>query len=93
MHRREVGFGTGFCIRNKLLFNGISPHKFKKKRDIGRIVGATSTICILAFFILCIMYKKAKPKINIFAVTKTLVEMHYVRYRNCEFTCIYRQGS
>lgn len=37
---------------------------FKKKRDIGRIVGATSTICILAFFILCIMYKKAKPKIN-----------------------------
>ena len=37
---------------------------FKKKRDIGRIVGATSTICILTFFILCIMYKKAKPKIN-----------------------------
>lgn len=37
---------------------------FKEKRDIGRIVGATSTICILAFFILCIMYKKAKPKIN-----------------------------
>lgn len=37
---------------------------FQDQRDVGRIVGGTVTICLLALVLLLSIYKQAKPRIN-----------------------------
>lgn len=37
---------------------------FRDHRDVGRIVGGTVTICLLALILLLSIYKQAKPRIN-----------------------------